>query len=184
MMKASMKNFILTATLAILPAAAWAQGRVPATGSGAIGGDIGIFLPSEDQLTSAPSLEGFYEYYFAPRTSIRMGLGWTDPEFDRDPNASIRQVRIALDGVYNWEGGTIHPFAGGGIGVYFLQLRDRGDNVGDSESKIGATVFGGVEAFLNRTLAVKGEARYHLVKNAGRLDPDGLAFSVGLKKYF
>ena len=111
-------------------------------------------------------------------------MGWTNPEFDRDPNRSIRHLRIAVDGVYNWEGGAIHPFAGGGLGIYFLQARAGDSNIGDSESKLGGTVFGGVEMFANRTLAVKGEARYHLIKNAGDLDPDGLALTIGLKQYF
>ena len=179
-----LRTLVAGALVAVLPSMALAQGRVPRTDSGAVGGDIGIFLPDEEQLGSALALEGFYEYYFGPRTSLRIGMGWTSPEFDRDPNGSIRNVRIALDGVYNWEGGDVHPFVGAGIGVYFLQQRDRGESVGDSESKFGGTIFGGVEVFTSRTVSVKGEARYHLVADAGAYDPDGFALSIGLKKYF
>ena len=33
-------------------------------------------------------------------------------------------------------------------------------------------------------VAVKAEARYHLIANRGDLNPDGLAVTIGLKKYF
>lgn len=177
------RTFVLIAMLA-LPAGASAQARVPASDSAALGVDVGVFLPAEEQLTSSPAVEGFYEYYPDPRASIRVGFGWTHPEFDRDSNASFRQFRFAVDGVYNWEGGTIHPFVGAGLGTYFLQQRDRGEDVGDSEAKLGGTIFGGIEVFANRSLSVKGEARYHLVQNARGLNPDGLALTVGVKGYF
>jgi opacity protein-like surface antigen len=183
-MKAFVRILTLTGLIAAAPAIASAQARVPATDSGAIGGDVGIFLPAEDQLKSSPTVEGFYEYYFSPRTSIRMGLGWMNPEFDRDPNSSMRYVRIGADGVYNWEGGAVHPFVGAGLGVYLLQLRDRGESIGDSENKLGATIFGGLEMFATRSVSVKGEARYHLVTDADTFNPDGFSLTLGLKKYF
>ena len=183
-MRSIVKIVILAAVVVVLPADATAQRRTPTTDSAAVGGDVGIFLPADDQLSKSAALEGFYEYYMAPRTSIRLGLGWMNPEFESDPSLSIRHLRIAVDGVYNWERGAIHPFAGGGLGIYFLQGRAGGSNLGDSESKLGGTVFGGVELFADRTLAVKGEARYHLIKNARGLDPDGLALTIGLKQYF
>lgn len=174
---------VLAIVLAV-PSLALAQRRVPATESAAIGADVGLFLPREEALDMGPALEGFYEYYFAPRTSVRVGLGWANPEFDREEDDSLRYVRIATDVVYNWEGGAIHPFVGAGLGVYFLQLRDNGRNSGDSESKLGGTVFGGLEFFTTRSVSVKGEARYHLISDLGSLNPDGLALTIGIKKYF
>ena len=70
------------------------------------------------------------------------------------------------------------------IGIYFLQVKDNGESFGDSESKFGGTVFGGVEYFTSNTLSVKGEIRYHLVSDIGSLNPDGATISIGLKKYF
>ena len=131
-----------------------------------------------------PNVEGFYEYYFTPRTSVRVGLGWANPEFDREEDDSLRYVRVATDVVHNWEGGAIHPFVGAGLGVYFLQLRDNGRNLGDSESKLGGTAFGGVEFFTSRRVSVKAEARYHLISDVDSLNPDGLALTIGVKKYF
>ena len=46
---------------------------------------------------------GFYEYYLTPRNSLRMGLGWANPKFDRASSDSLRHVRVALDTVHNWE---------------------------------------------------------------------------------
>ena len=175
---------IATASMLSLPCTALAQRRVPATDSAAIGGDVGIFLPRDESLTTGPVLEGFYEYYLSPRNSIRVGLGWAKPRRDLDHEDSLRYVRVAIDTVYNWEGGAIHPFVGAGLGVYFLQPIDNGDRIGDSENKLGGTLFGGAEFFTSRRVSVKAEARYHLVKDAFGLNPDGLALTLGLKKYF
>jgi hypothetical protein len=184
-MKALLKHFILTAAIAALPAAASAQGRVPATDSGAVGVDVGLFVPRDDALSSGPNIEGFYEYYFSPRASLRVGLGWMQPDWDDDEgDESIRYFRVPIDVVYNWEGGAVHPFVGAGIGAYFLQGRKNGNNVGESETKLGGTVFGGAEFFTSRTFSVKGEARYHLVSDIGALNPGGLALTIGVKTYF
>ncbi len=175
--------FALAIVLAV-PSLSLAQRRVPATESAAIGADVGLFMPREEALDAGPNLEGFYEYYFAPRTSVRIGLGWANPDFDREEDDSLRYVRIATDVVYNWEGGAIHPFVGAGLGVYFLQLRDNDRNLGDSEFKLGATIFGGAEFFTSRRVSVKAEARYHLISDLDSLNPDGLALTIGVKKYF
>lgn len=182
-MKTYFKNFILIALLAV-PASASAQGRVPHTDSGAIGGDVGVFLPRDGAYDAGPAIEGFYEYYLSPRGSVRLGMGWANPKWSAEHSDSLRHVRVAADGVYNWEGGALHPFVGAGIGVYFLQFRDNGNSVGDSETKLGGTLFGGAEFFASPTTAIKAEVRYHLIQNIGLTNPDGLALTIGLKKYF
>ena len=160
--------------------------RTPVPDMAAVGGDIGVFIPREDFLENALNLEGFYEYYMTSRTSIRLGVGWMRPEFegnDDDENDGFRYVRIAGDIVRNWEGGAIHPFVGAGLAIYFIQQKDNGD-VGDDHTKLGGTVFGGLEFFTNRTTSVKAEARYHLIDNINGFNPDGFALTIGLKKYF
>ena len=181
-MKTLIQHFILTAMLVTLPSLALAQ-RVPDTDSGAIGGDVGLFIPREDALSVGPTLEGFYEYYFNPRSSFRIGVGWARPKYDDDERWSARYVRVPVDVVHNWERGVVHPFVGAGLGIYFLQDRFEGEDRGESETKLGGTLFGGVEIFTSRTAAVKIEARYHVVRRTG-IDPDGLALTVGLKKYY
>jgi opacity protein-like surface antigen len=182
-MRSSATSCVLVALL-LVPLPAAAQGRIPAEDSGAIGGDLGLFLPAQEGLGSGLALEGFYEYYLTPRTSIRTGLGWAEPDFDREEEDSLRHVRVAVDAVYNWEGGSVHPFAGAGLGIYFLQLKDNGESFGDSETRLGGTVFGGVELFTSDTLSVKGELRYHLIRDISGLNPDGASLTIGVKKYF
>ena len=182
-MSPCIKACALAVGILLVPGAAAAQGRTPRAESAAVGGDIGVFLPAADQLGSGLALEGFYEYYLTSRTSIRTGLGWGNPKFDREEEDSLRHFRVALDLVYNWEGGTIHPFVGAGLGIYFLQVRDNGESIGDSETKPGGTLFGGIEMFTSDTLSVKAELRYHLIGDIG-INPDGASLTIGLKKYF
>jgi hypothetical protein len=186
-----MKTFVKISLIAIIlglsPSFAQAQGRTPRTGSAAVGGDIGVFMPSDDELEPALSLDGFYEYYLSPRTSVRLGLGWTRPGFEGDPEAHVRHIRVGGDLIHNWEGGAIHPFAGAGLGMYILEPRRDGESLADSESKLGGVLLGGVEFFTSNTVSVKGEISYHLILNVddfGPRNPDGLKLSIGLKKYF
>ena len=183
-MRRVLLHFALLVSVLVVPSAASAQRRVPAAESGALIGDVGVFLPRSDELDSSLVLEGFYEYYFTPRGSVRMGAGWTNPSFTRGSDDTLRTVRIALDGVYNWEHGAIHPFVGAGVGIYFLQPTDNGEDFGDSETKPGATLFGGVEFFTGRTVSVKAEGKYHVMGDVFGLNPGGLALTIGLKKYF
>jgi Outer membrane protein beta-barrel domain len=178
---------LMALTLVALPSMVQAQGRVPTTDSAAVGGDVGLFMPRSDQLEPALSLDGFYEYYFDPRTSVRLGLGWSSPEFDSEPDSSLRHIRIGGDLIYNWEGGAIHPFAGAGLGIYLLQAREDGNDIGDSDAKLGGVLLGGFEFFTGRSTALKVEGSYHLISNRegfGPQNPDGLKLSVGLKQYF
>jgi hypothetical protein len=96
----------------------------------------------------------------------------------------MRQVRVAVDLLHNWEGGAIHPFVGAGLGAYFLQPRLNGTNLGDRATKLGGTILGGLEFFTSNTFSVKGEARYHVVTKSGPYDPSGLALTIGVKSYF
>jgi hypothetical protein len=177
------KSSILAIALVMVPSFAFAQ-RTPYPGIAAVGGDVGVFIPRSDALDSGLNLEGFYEYYFTSRTSLRLGVGWMEPDFEGDDEESLRYVRIYGDIVRNWEGGTVHPFVGAGLGVYFLQPKNDGDDVGDGDTKLGGTIFGGVEFFTSNTVSVKAEARYHLIDNVNGFNPDGLALTIGLKKYF
>ena len=78
-------------------------------------------------------------------------------------------MRVGADLIHNWEGGKIHPFVGAGLGAYFLQPRDNGEDFGDGATKLGGTLLGGVEYFTSKTFSVKGEARYHIVSKSERL---------------
>ena len=182
-MKTLVRSSILAIVFSMAPSHVFAQ-RTPYADMAAVGGDVGIFIPRDDFLSSGLNLEGFYEYYMTSRTSIRLGVGWMNPKFDHDDEDGFRYVRVGGDIVRNWEGGTIHPFVGAGLGVYFIQERDNGQNFGDSHTKLGGNIFGGLEFFTSDTVSVKGEARYHIIDNINGFNPDGLALTIGLKKYF
>jgi opacity protein-like surface antigen len=162
-----------------------AQERSPHTGSTAVGVDVGVFVPDDDQFDNALVVNALLEYYFSPRVSLRTDFGLTDPGFRRESSDSLRQIPLRVDVNYNWEGGKWHPFVGAGVGAYFLQEKDNGDAFGDAETKAGFNVGGGVEYFTGRTVSIKGEARYHVIGNSrSGLDPSGFVFTGGLKKYW
>ena len=165
------------------PATAMAQRRVPRTGSSAIGFEAGAFLPNADGLDNAPLIGGFYEYYVTPRVSLRGSVSWSEPSFAGSTD-SLRQLPLGLDLNYNWEGGKWHPFIGVGGGAYFMQFTRNGESIGNSETKFGLNIGGGIEYFFNRKVAFKGEGRYHAVDDFAGVDPSGVAFTAGLKTYF
>ena len=94
------------------------------------------------------------------------------------------QVPLTVDGIYNWEGGKWHPFVGAGLGVHFLRFTSDVPATDNTDTRLGFNVGGGVEYFLNRTVAVKGEGRSHAIEDARGEEPSGTALTVGLKTYF
>ena len=164
-----------------LPLAAAAQ---PRDGQVALGGDIGLFFPTDEQFDGALTGGGFVEIYPSARIGVRPSLFLTSPEYERGTDDNERQMRLGVDVIYNWEGGTFHPFVGAGLGAHFLQFTSDGEEIGDSDTELGFAILGGLEYFLNSAWAVKGEARYHWVDNERGINPDGLALTVGLKRYF
>jgi hypothetical protein len=171
-------------TLLALPAASFAQARMPHTDAGAVGADVGFFVPRQDGMSTGPEISGFYEHYLSPRDSVRAVVGWTNANVEGVTDARVRQVRIAAELIHNWEGGAVHPFLGVGLGAYVLQRRLGGADVGDNATKLGGTLIGGVEYFTSNTFAIKGEAHYHVVSDWDDYNPSGLALSIGVKTYF
>ena len=179
---------LIAGLMAPLPALAQTRHhaeRQPAEGSIAVEGGIGFFVPQDSAFGTALDLEGHGDFYLTSRLGVRFGVDWTDPSFHRESSDSLRQVRFGGDVIYNWEGGKWHPFVGAGAGAYFLQFKDNGESLGESETKPGFNLGGGVEYFTGRTVSLKGEARYHVIgKTRGGQDPSGLVFTGGIKKYW
>jgi opacity protein-like surface antigen len=157
---------------------------VPHEESTAFGFDVGGFMPRSDVLDGSGLMSVNYDYYVTPRVSLRSSFGWTNPEFHTSGPDSLRQMPLRLDMNYNWEGGAWHPFVGAGLGAYFMQFRNNGQTIGDMESKFGVNLGGGLEYFFNRTVAFKGEGRYHAVQKVRGVQPSGVALTAGLKTYF
>ena len=182
-----MQRMVLSAVVAAvltMPEGAFAQARQPAEGAVAVGGAVGAFLPTEDALDTALYLEGQFQFQFSPRVGVRFGVGWTDPQFAREDEDSLRQIRIGADLLYNWEHGAWHPYVGAGLGAHLLQEKDNGRDLGDSESELGGAVLGGVEYFFTDDTVISGEARYQFVQDIRGLSPSGLLLAAGVKKYF
>jgi hypothetical protein len=129
------------------PGLAAAQERAPHAGSTAVGVDVGAFIPAEGRLDNALIVNALLDYYLTPRVSLRTAFGLTDPGFARESVDSLRQIPLRLDANYNWEGGKWHPFVGAGVGAYFLRFKDNGRAFGESETKLGFNVGGGIESF-------------------------------------
>ncbi len=167
----------------LIPTLAAAQ-PVPDAGQVAAGAEIGVFLPSDDQLDNGIVGGGLIEYYVTPRVGIRGSVMAIRSDYERGGDDEERQIRFGGDVIYNWEYGAVHPFVGAGVGMHLLRFYDEGDNVGENDSEFGAQVLGGAEFFLNRAWAIKGEGRYQWVGDRPFYDPDGFALTIGVKRYF
>jgi opacity protein-like surface antigen len=172
------------ALLVAHPQIAIAQEQMPYAGAAAAGLDVGVFNPRSNELSSSLVLNGTYEYYFTPRISVRAGLGWSNPGFSIGAVESLMQVPLTVDGHYNWEVGKWRPFVGGGLGLYFLRFRSDLPADDNMDTRFGLNTGGGVEYLLTRTVAIKGEGRYHAINDARGEQPSGIAFTAGLKTYF
>lgn len=179
-----LKRLALAASCAaFVPAAAAAQ-PVPDEGQLAVGAEFGVFLPADEVLDPGLVGGGLIEFYATPRVGIRGTVTAIRNGYDRSGDEDERQIRFGADVIYNWEYGAVHPFAGGGIGMHLLRYYNEGENLGDNDTEFGAQVLGGAEFFLNREWTVKAEARYQWVGDRPLLNPDGLALTVGVKRYF
>jgi len=170
-------------SLLALPGAAVAQHRQPHAGSFAIGADAGVYVPPEE-FHAGFNPDVFAEFHFTGRIALRGTVAYTAPNFDFD-TAEIRQVRAVADLVINWETGLWHPFVNLGFGGYWLEPRSNNQSAGSWQTKGGISLGGGLEYFVRPKIAFKFETTYHYVPQGdlpGR--PQGLAATVGIKKYF
>ena len=172
------------AAVLLVAVPAHAQRRMPHANAAAVGAEVGVFVPQADGMTSGLNVAGFFEHYLTARDSLRVAVEFAQPRVARETSDSVRQVRVGGDVVHNWEGGTIHPFVGAGLGAYFLQSRDNGHSIGDGATKFGGTILGGLEFFTSKAFAVKGEIRYDVVTKWNDYNPSGLALTIGAKGYF
>jgi opacity protein-like surface antigen len=173
-----------TVAFALLPVATAAAQPVPNAGQVAVGGEVGVFIPADEQLSSGVVGGGLLEFYVTPRVGIRGTVTAIRSGYDRRDDDDERQLRFGVDVIHNWEFGRVHPFAGGGIAMHLLRFHRDGDNEGPNDTAFGVQGLGGVEFFLNRAWTVKTEGRYQWVGDRPNLDPDGLSLTIGLKRYF
>jgi opacity protein-like surface antigen len=168
---------------------AQAQRRVPDAGMWGAGASIGAAVPSDPSLDNGLQLTGNIEGYVTPRVSIRGQLGGASTDIvGRNFSGRVNPLFATGNVVYNWEGGLLHPFVTGGIGMY----RFRADESGApkrSDTKAGFNLGGGIEYFFTRHATMTGELLYHKVDEfntplATFNDGSFWSFALGAKAYF
>ena len=165
------------------------RGPVPAPGMLAIGGSVGAAPPLEASFTNGPVLTGNIEGYLTRRVSLRAQVSgaWWDIT-GRGFTGDVRP--IAMDGnvVYNFEGGRLHPFVTGGVGLYHYRFEENPTT--GSANKFGVNGGGGLEYFVRRHTTTTAEGLFHHTSTpmksplATYNDSSYWTFTVGLKQYF
>ena len=183
------KIFAFVAVLLGYSISAAAQGRVPATGEWAAGASIGAAVPADPSLQNGIELSGNVENYLTPRVSIRGQLGgsWNDIT-GRNFSGTVTPIYIDGNVVYNWEGGNIHPYVTGGIGLYRFHSSVNGAPDG-ADTKAGLDAGGGIELFFTRRSVMTAELLYHKVGAFASPvttfnDGSFWRFAIGAKTYF
>jgi len=148
-------------TVGVRPAAA--QRRVPDTGMWAVGGSVGASAPSDASLQRGFEGAGNIEGYVTPRVSIRGQIGAASWDvIGRNFSGSITPLYADGNVVYNWEGGAIHPYVTGGVGIYHYRASESATQ-DRSDTKPGVNLGGGVEFFFTRHATFTTEVLYHKV---------------------
>jgi len=177
----------LVLVIGVSPAAA--QRRAPAADMWAVGGSIGPTTPADASLDNGVDLVGNAEWYATPRVSVRGQLGGARWDvIGRGFSGRVNPLYVDGNVVYNWEGGVIHPYVTGGLGVYRF-----GSSVGlvpeATDTHLGVDGGGGVEYFVTRRTAVTAELLFHKVDAFTSPlttfgDGSFWSFSAGAKIYF
>jgi hypothetical protein len=178
-------GFILS--LDVAPAAA--QRRAPARDMWAVGGSIGLSVPTDPSLDQGFDIAGNIERYLTSRVSVRgqIGTAWWDI-VGRHFTGTVNPVYLDGNVVYNWEGGKWHPYVTGGIGMYRFRS-DESLAPNGSDTNVGGNFGGGIEYFYSRRSTITGEGLYHAVgafNTPLATFPEGSSwtFMAGVKHYF
>ena len=184
----------LVGTFGITPAAGQSRtdvaGPVPAPGMVGIGASIGAAPPLEASFTNGLNLTGNIEGYLTRRVSLRAqvsGAFWDIT--GRGFTGTVRPIAVDGNVVYNFEGGKIHPFLTGGVGLYHYRFAEQPTT--GSADKFGVNMGGGLEYFFHRHATATAEVLFHDITSSSLTspvtiysDPNYWTFTAGLKKYF
>jgi len=141
---------------------AFAQ-RTPAPGTWGIGGSVGLTAPSDGSLDDGVEVAGNVEGYLTSRVSLRAQLATSSWDIvGRGFHGTVAPLRLDGNVVYNWEGGVVHPYLTGGVGVYHYRSSITG-SVNGSDTEAGLNFGGGLEYFFARRATITGEVLYHHV---------------------
>ena len=138
-----------------------ATSTAPKEGDMAVSFNAGLANAFDDDFDDVePVFTGSFEYYSTPRISWRGLLGITSFDTDLSGDASLDFTFLDANILYNWEGGRIHPYVTGGVGLY------QKDGSSDLPSQFDETVFGlngggGLDWFLGSRWALEFEGTLH-----------------------
>ena len=167
----SLKQRVLTLMVVgtVLCSPTWAQSSgttssekrvTPAPETWAAGVDVGFANPvGDDDLDVEPFVDGYIEYFFTSNVSLRGMLGlysFDGPDNPGNGPGDLDLVVVNANVLYQWEGGTVHPFVAGGLGFY-----DYDQDFGDEDLEFGFNAGGGVNIYLTKTFAIKVEGDFH-----------------------
>jgi len=143
----------------VLPASE--ASTAPLKGDMAVSFNAGLANALDDDFEDVePVLTGTFEYYTTPRFSWRGLLGIMSFDADLPGNPSVDFTFVNANVVYNWEGGRIHPYVTGGVGLY-----DKSASSGlppdSDETTFGVNGGGGIDWFLGARWALKFEGTFH-----------------------
>ena len=109
---------------------------------------------------------------------------------DRGPD-EVRVVPVTVGGRLVIPNPFIEPYVGGGIGFYFVNLKEPVNGIDDSDTTVGGYVSLGLDAWLNPRTALNIEGRYHMANptfssSFGDVDVDvsGWAVNLGVRLAF
>ncbi len=144
------------------------QRVTPQGGTWAGGADLGLANPiGDDDFDADPMLDAYLEYFYTPHVSFRGMLGLMSFNGPDVPGFGSNDLDIAIvtaNILYQWEGGTVHPFVTGGVGLY-----DYNPDFGDDNLELGINAGGGLNFYLARHFAIKVEGAFHAT---GADEPD------------
>ena len=124
----------------------------------AAGFDAGFANPTgDDDFDAEPTFGAYLEYFFTPHISGRGTLGFVSfdgPDIPGTDDVDVTSLNANV--LYQWEGGVVHPFVTGGIGVYNYD-----PDFDDSELGPGLNAGGGLNLYLADRFAIKFEALFH-----------------------
>ncbi len=133
----------------------------PKTDDMAVSGNLGFAVPFDGPFDSLePAITGTFEYYTTPRISWRGLAGYTSFNGTGPGDPKVSSTFLNANFVYNWEHGSIHPFATAGIGVYSNSASSSLPPEFD-ETVFGVNGGGGIDWFLGKRWGLKFEGSLH-----------------------
>ena len=162
---------------AALPALSQTTPIAGEKGRFAAGFDAGATFPFGSGYSTGWTVDGSFDYYVARLLAIRASAGYTSSSTDLGDN--FTKSSLLGSAVFQFEHGTLRPYARAGVGVYVVS-----PPVGSTRGRFGVHLGGGVEWFFSPRTSLTGELLLHLLPSAEDRSTSSLDLTAGLRTYF